>query len=311
MTAKTDQRKAASTVIAECTSEVGISMVEIHAITGGSKKALSLSLARMVLNSEAFAIGSHRDMRYFATREQRDQAAGAYERFLNAVRAQRKEKRRASRLTNRARYLEKRKRNRPDVRPGTTVSRVLGMIRGVKDPLGISYEDLSLIEAKWTAVSKGLETLVMRGMVFQCGYRNWRRFFPTAEARDAAAPELARMQAETAEKVKAAASAARWAAQKAARPPKEPKAPKPEKPKAAPKVKAVVQGAPAPKYVCAPVVIKTKHQAEFKSAQPIIPAGLKVTVCPPCQPRSFAPPPWFKGEFQTEWAQLRASKEAV
>jgi hypothetical protein len=74
------------------------------------------------------------------------------------------------------------------------------------------------------------------------------------------------------------------------------------KPKAPPKAMTIVKK-PAQN---APVHVPTKKKADaWKDAPVVIPPTVKVQKLPGYKPRTFAPPPWFKGEFQREWAEKR------
>lgn len=69
--------------------------------------------------------------------------------------------------------------------------------------------------------------------------------------------------------------------------------------------------APAPKPVplAAPVTIRKTPAQKWSDAEPIVPKGVKVTVCPGYVPRTFRPPPFFRGDFTNEWQQLRERAE--
>lgn len=303
------QRFAAVAAITASESPIGVAMVDILPICGGTAKALSRLLAHMVAGGQLFSIGRHRDMRYFPTAEKRDAAGPAYAEHMAKLTAQRKQNRIDNRMqtAERRRAKVSRKVGRPAGKSGTVISKVLEIVLRCRDPLGVPPAGFAEIVGKKVTVIKSLEQLVDRQQVFVWGYRNWRRFFASAEARDAAAPLLQQMQLEATKKQRADYSAARWIAKKAAMPPKvKPvKSPKEPKQRVAAQPKAEKGSKPLAKAAQpAPVVIK-KPRVNFKDMPAIVPETVKVTKCPGYTPRTFAPPPFFKGEYQREWAELR------
>lgn len=70
--------------------------------------------------------------------------------------------------------------------------------------------------------------------------------------------------------------------------------------------------APKPaKAIPAGVQVKRPAAVKFKDAQAIVPAHVRVQRLPGCPTHSrFEPPTWFKGDFQREWEERRASSQA-
>lgn len=74
-------------------------------------------------------------------------------------------------------------------------------------------------------------------------------------------------------------------------------------------VKAKPVPAPKQMLLASPVTIRKTPAQKWSDAEPIRPPGLKVTVCPGYVPLTFRPPPFFRGEYLTEWQQLRERAE--
>jgi hypothetical protein len=178
---------------------------------------------------------------------------------------------------------------------------LLEMIRAFDDPLGMSLDDLKArgVEAG-SSTFKSLDILIGRGLVFDHGIRHWRRLFADQAKRDAAVPILTRMQAENAAILRRIQDEKKNAKQIAARRAK-PKQPKPAK---------VVPVKQARQVFLRPSV-KQPTRADFKDLPAIVPEHVKVTRCPGFVPRTFAPPPFFKGELTREWQELRSQREAA
>jgi len=297
---------------------IGVSCEEIAVALGKDAHLVSQTLFRMRKAGVIYALGERRDIRYFGSPEARDAAIPAFAEHMDALRQERQARASSTKAKCSRKYKAKVRASKPKVRARracpqtqTIQADVLGAVRSCTDPLGATLEFIeSACKYARRKIFHAIERLVAHGEVFQCGYRAWRRYFTAAEQRDAAEPRLIALRAE----IKREKDRIRWAAQSAAKR----KSPTPrvaktkvEKP-AAKRVAPRLQFArPERKVMPAPVTVRTISRADFKNAEPIIPAGLKITKCPPCQPRTFRPPEWFKGDFQREWAQLRASKEAV
>lgn len=305
-------RPAIRMAIVACANPIGLSCSEIAAATGRDPHTVSQTLFRLREDGLVFALGDGRDIRYFGTPELRDAAIPTYQDFMAGVIAERKAKSEATKRECTRRYKAKLKkavpkqpRRGPAPRNDTAEAKILAAVKACTEPLGMTMEEVRGLDlTSPRAMFKALERLIGKGKVFTHGFRNWRRYFATAEARDKAAPMLSRMQDAWADERIKLQRASRGKVEKAPKP----KQPKPVKSKA-PKKQEFKR--PERKTMPAPVTVRTISRAAFKDAEAIIPAGLKITKCPPCQPRTFRPPEWFKGDFQREWAQLRASKEAV
>jgi hypothetical protein len=128
-------------------------------------------------------------------------------------------------------------------------------------------------------VSKGLTSLVATKRLFSAGHKGVCHYFVSAEARDAGA------------------AAFREAEDRAI-------AERREKRRTSPAVRPLKRG------VNAPVQLGSAPRKAWGSAQPVNPNGVEPTVCPGYVPRSFTPPPEFKGEFTREWERRRQGVEA-
>lgn len=311
-------RPAICAAIAACTDPLGMSCSEIAASIGRDPHTVSQTLFRLRKDKAVFPLGEGRDIRYFATTELRDAATAAYQAFMSDVIAQRIERAEKTKRECTKRYKAKLKkvgpkqpRKGPAPRKDTAQAKILAAVQACSDPLGMTMDDVrALAFTSPKAMFKALERLAEKGQVHTHGYRNWRRYFAWAEARDKAGPTLAKMQDDAADERIRLQRETRPKVEKQPKPPKAPKPPKPIKVKPPKKPKQEFKR-PERKVMPATVTLRSVSRADFKNAEAIIPASLKITKCPPCQLRTFRPPEWFKGEFQREWQQLRASKEAA
>ena len=170
-------------------------------------------------------------------------------------------------------------------------------------PLGMTFREvLNESGLERTQCSSGLHLLKLSGRCFSTGiHRDDRFFYATQERMDACAEAVAarlvevRKQRQERDKLKQRAREQRRRANTQKAVPV-----KPASAKAAPKAKTAMP---------APVTVRKTAAQRWAQAEPIIPPGVKVTVCPPCQPRTFTPPPFFRGEYLTEWRQLRGAAE--
>lgn len=186
---------------------------------------------------------------------------------------------------------------------------VFGILAADTSPLGMTYPQV--VEASGLdrrRCSSALRLLKLSGRCFSTGVHRFDRFFYATEARMEACKDAVAARLVVVRKQRKAEQSRkhreRLRAAAAAQAP-EPKAAKPKREKAARK-KA------APKVVAAkpaPVTIRKTPAQKWSDAEPIRPPGLKVTVCPGYVPLTFRPPPFFRGEYLTEWQQLRERAE--
>jgi sRNA-binding protein len=172
-------------------------------------------------------------------------------------------------------------------------------------PLGMTFEQV--MEASGLGqrqCSAALQLLKRAGRCFSNGIHRFDRFFyASAERMEACRPAVDARLAEVSEarraeerrKNAANARSKRAAARKAK------EAPQPKE-KAAPKQKPAKVAKPAKP---ANVQIRKPPKVKWSDAPVVVPDDVKVTVCPGCTPRSFAPPPEFKGPLVREWERRR------
>lgn len=196
---------------------------------------------------------------------------------------------------------------------------ILALVRGILEAdtsqLGMTYPQL--VEASGLdgrQCSSALTLLKRAGLCFSTGIHRFDRFFyASAERMETCKPAVdARLELVREQRRQATAEARRR--QENARrerlglpplkatpgPRIKPKAEKP--PKAA--------KAPAPKVLpAAPMSKEARARKAWREAQPVIPPTVRVTVCPGYVPRTFRPPPFFRGDYLTEWQQLRQPSE--
>jgi hypothetical protein len=128
-------------------------------------------------------------------------------------------------------------------------------------------------------VSKGLASLVATKRLFSAAHKGVRHYFVSVEARDAGA------------------AAFREAEDRAI-------AERREKRRQSPAARPLKLG------VNAPVQIGSAPRKAWANAPVVVPGDVKVTVCPGYVPRTFEPPPEFKGAFTREWERRRQGAEA-
>jgi hypothetical protein len=221
------------------------------------------------------AIKNHSASRYFSSAEARDAAEAS--------------------LPESERERERKKRS-----AGVTDA-LLAAIQASTDPNGETNKAMRVkLNASHTAVWSAINRLRDAGQLFTVTARQVDRLFATAEARDAAAGRFARVAAEAKVARAKAKSAARKKREAARKPAKPVKAPKPAMPK------------PQKQWVQAPVQVRKPPKQKFSDQPAIVPAGVKKQVLPGCPARTrFEPPPFFKGDFQREWQELRSSGSAA
>lgn len=306
--------------LASCQNPLGMTCVDIANATNWKHELVKQTLYRMVRDDgRVFTLGSYEDTHYFGSEEKREEARAAFGVYMAALVAERKriavegDKRRHRARAKRLQALKptnpKAAKQKVPEKPRVKArDALLAAIQDSSDPLGLSIETLrglNLFHGK--SLFKALEMLAGRGLIFVHGFRNWRRYFANAAARDAAAPMLEKLQDENAARLRREQNDRKNAAKSAKRAaaPKPAKQPKPVKAKPAKPIQRQVFARPAP------VTVKSQKHPNFKDLPAIVPAHVKVTRCPGFVPRTFAPPPFFKGELSREWQQLRSNQEAA
>lgn len=306
--------------LASCPNPLGMTCVDIANATNWKHELVKQTLYRMGCDGLVFTLGAYKDTHYFGSAEKREEARAAFDVYMAALVAERK---RIAAAGDRRRKIRARAKRLKTVSPANLKTSkqksaakprvkardaLLAAIQDSSDPLGLSIETLrglNLFHGK--SLFKALEMLAGRGLIFMHGFRNWRRYFASAAARDAAAPMLEKLQDENAARLRREQNDRKNAAKSAKRAaaPKPAKQPKPVRAKPAKPIQRQVFARPAP------VIVKSQKHPNFKDLPAIVPANVKVTRCPPFVPRTFAPPPFFKGELSREWQQLRSNQEAA
>lgn len=191
---------------------------------------------------------------------------------------------------------------------------VHGILAADTSPLGMtSQQVLRACGLEPKQCTAALYLLKQSGRCFSSGIHHSDRFFyATAERMEACREAVAARLVEVRKQRRAEMNRkhAQRARERLARKPKPEKAPKPAKSpkaKAAPKPKREKPAKPA--GVTAPVHISSAPRRRWDAAPVVVPAHVKVTVCQGYVPRTFAPPPFFRGEYLTEWQQLRSAKK--
>jgi hypothetical protein len=307
-------RPAILLALASSRNPIGMSSPELADAVNWKPATLKQTLYRMVCDGRVFSLGAQKDTRYFGSAERREACRAAFDAHMAVVYAERKRvsiegnRRRERERSEREKAMRPAQAGKPKkpsqpkaIKKNSARKALLEMIRAFDDSLGMSLEDLKArgVDAG-SSTFKSLDILIGRGLVFDHGIRHWRRLFADQAKRDAAVPILTRMQAENAARLRRIQDEKKNAKQIAARRAK-PKQPKPAK---AVPVKQARQVFLRPS-------VKQPTKAKFNNLPVVNPNNVKPTICPPFVPRTFAPPPFFKGEFEREWHEKRSQREAA
>lgn len=190
---------------------------------------------------------------------------------------------------------------------------ILPLVHGIlcadTSPLGMtSKQVLEACGLESKQCTAALYLLKQSGRCFSNGIHHVDRFFyATQERMDACREAVAARLVEVRKQRRTENNRkhAQRARERLARLPKPEKAPKPPKPKASPKPKREKPAKPAP------VHISSAPRRKWDSAPVVVPDHVKVQEIPGYVPRTFAPPPFFKGSYTREWEELRGAGKAA
>lgn len=285
-------------VLSEWTGPIGMSHAELTSATRINANVLCALANELRKADRIFSLGEFKDRRFFPSAEARDAAAPAYEATMAVVKEQRQQatlekNRRARRKYCAAQKHLRAARGTAPAKP--TAEKVSPIRMAIIDvlthstcPIGVSSHEIAAATGfRWKQVSLALCRLRHNGLAFHIGEQKDRRYFATAEARDAAAvPYKVFLHGVRQERIARAKATALKGARKsyeakremrlAAQPKPEPKPPKP-----APKAKA----APKPKHRQQPIKLakakSVKPTVKSFKDMPVVNAGaVKVKVLP-------------------------------
>lgn len=186
---------------------------------------------------------------------------------------------------------------------------VHGILAADTSPLGMTSQQVlracSLEPKQCTAA---LYLLKQSGRCFSNGIHHSDRFFYATQermeaCREAVAARLVEVRKQR--RIEMNRKHAQRAREREARKPKPEKAPKA---KASPAQKPKREK-PAKPATPATVHISSAPRRKWDSAPVVVPEHVKVQEIPGYVPRTFAPPPFFKGSYTREWEELRGCAE--
>lgn len=279
----------------------GVSSAAIAKDTGLDHRQVSSVIHKFLQRGIVFGAFSGRMARAFIVEADRDAATAAWREKLLVPRHVRR--REAAATTPKA------------PKPETFASKITAALHACTDPLGATLDHLR--ESSGVPLDRVVHAthrLIYRGQAFTVSCKPFSRYFATKEARDSAEPAVLEHVAVLRAEVKRATAqraqdkrTERLHADDAFRERRRDVNRKSYKKNAKP---AKAKPPKAKPIVLAPAKPKTPEQqtrARWAKQEAIVPPSVKVTVCPGFTPRTFAPPPFFRGEFSNEWRQLRGA----